>query len=282
MFIFAALILTVMLNKENYLVLFDFSKSAENALMGALSLANQCHGTVQVLHVIKSNLAEQQALALQQMSTLKKTIPGTYETSIIVGNLIEIINDFTINFNIDYVIMGTHGVKGSQKLLGSNALKLVSSGKAPFLITQEHKTLNTIKNIVLPFSFSSESLQIGKVVAHLANRYNAKIHLVGYRDNDEWLRNDMVRNQAIIKRQFSEQKANFEIVKLNIKKSFEKELIEFANSVSADLIAAAYFSGSRLIIRKNFVRDMITNSFEIPVLTINAESLKKIGNYSSI
>ena len=47
-------------------------------------------------------------------------------------------------------------------------------------------------------------------------------------------------------------------------------------------MAAAHFSGSRLSIRKNFVRDMISNEFNIPVLTLNAECIKNVGTFASI
>ncbi|MGB1041300.1 MAG: hypothetical protein ACPGVD_10535, partial [Flavobacteriales bacterium] len=184
--------------------------------------------------------------------------------------------------DIDYVIMGTHGVTGLQKVLGSKALKLVNASKKPFLITQEGKELEKIKTIVLPFSYSSESVQIGSVVSHLAKSHGAKIHLVGFQHDDEWLKNDIARNQILIKRILKESNTEYEIVKLEGKDSYESELIAYSNSVSADLIAAAHFSGSPLIIRKNFVRDLISNEFKIPVLTLNAECLHILGNFATI
>jgi len=267
---------------SNYLALTDFTKAAENALISALNLAKKDNGKVTVLHVLESNGSDLIKKAEEKIVALRSSINGSFHYKIIVGKLLKIIDKLIDELHIDYVVLGTHGVIGIQKVLGSNALKLVNSTKKPFLITQVGKTLDQINNIVLPFSFSSESIQIGKVVAMLATTYNAKVHLVGYRDNDEWLKNDMVRNQAIIKGAFKAQNANFEIVKLQRKGSFEKQLLEFAESIDADLIAAGYFNGSRLIIRKNFVRDMISNKLKIPVLTLNAESLKNIGNFGSI
>ncbi len=266
----------------NYLVLTDFTNSAKNALISALNLAKKNDGNVTILHALDSNSKEDKELAEKEMSALKASINDTFETKVIVGKLVDTISSSIDLLNIDYVIMGTHGVTGIQKLLGSKALKLVDSTKKPFLITQENKTLTEIKNIVMPFSFSSESIQIGKVAATLAKSYNAKIYLAGYRDNDEWLKNDMVRNQAVIKRAFNQLEADFEIVKLEGKSSFEEQLLEFSQSINADLIAAGYFNGSRLILRKNFVRDMICNQYSIPVLTLNAECLKNVGNFASI
>lgn len=272
-----------LINMEmNYLVLIDFTETSKNALRSALNLTKLNGGKVTALHVLASDNKDEKHLAQKEIRDLKTAVTGEFETQLLEGKLEDTVNSTIDLLSIDYVIMGTHGITGMQKVLGSKALKLVSATKKPFLITQEDRVLENIKTIVLPFSYSSESVQIGEIVALLASSFNAEIHLVGYRDDDEWLKNDMVRNQAIIKRAFKEHNANFKIVKLESKGSYEDDLIDYANSISADLIAAGHFSGSRLIILKNFVRDIITNKHNIPALTLNAECMKNVGNFASI
>ena len=268
--------------KTNYLVLIDFTETSENALRSALNLSGLNGGKVVALHVLSSDKKEEKYEATKKMEQLKTTVSGNFETQLSYGKLGELINASIDLLDIDYVIMGTHGVTGLQKVLGSKALKLVNSSKKPFLITQENKELKKIKTIVMPFSYSSESVQIGNIVAHLAQSYGAKIHLVGFQHDDEWLKNDVARNQILIKRILEKSGTEFEIVSLPGKDSYESELITYSKSISADLIAAAHFSGSTLIIRKNFVRDLISNEYNIPVLTLNAECLHILGTFATI
>ena len=125
--------------KTNYLVLTDFTESSETALKSALKLAAESGGKVVGLHALSSDNKEAKSLAQKNTRELKSKVSGEYDIQLLVGKLDDLINSSIDLLEIDYVIMGTHGVVGLQNVFGSNALKLVSSSKKPFLITQKDK-----------------------------------------------------------------------------------------------------------------------------------------------
>ena len=104
------------------------------------------------------------------------------------------------------------------------------------------------------------------------------IHLVGYRGNDEWLLRDMKTNQAIVRKHLTEHGVKYNMVTLPGKKSYEKELFEYAAVVDADLIAAAYFPQGVRALFNSFVQEMIMNEQHIPVITINAPEVMSVGS----
>ena len=67
------------------------------------------------------------------------------------------------------IVMGTHGVKGIQRLTGSYALKVIRHSKVPFIVVQTKKSSGEIKDIVLPIKFSQETKSKLSITASIAN-----------------------------------------------------------------------------------------------------------------
>ena len=60
--------------------------------------------------------------------------------------------------NVDLVLMGTHGMKGMQKLTGSWALKVIVKSKVPFIVVQDAPAdEERYHNIVFPVDFKKEN-----------------------------------------------------------------------------------------------------------------------------
>ncbi|NMB71290.1 MAG: universal stress protein, partial [Bacteroidales bacterium] len=53
--------------------------------------------------------------------------------------------------------MGTHGIKGMQKFLGSWALKVIVKAKVPFIVVQAPPASDAYKNVVFPINYRKES-----------------------------------------------------------------------------------------------------------------------------
>lgn len=270
-------------SEDLYLVPFDFTSVTEEALQYSLNLVHIAGGKVLLAHIVKN---EKEIKAAEEK--LSKVIEGLPEGDqekvsykVIEGSIFEDIDKIGELTNASIIVMGTHGVTGFQKLFGSNALKVVSSSGIPFIITQDNQLSDKVDLIIMPFSFARESVQVTQFATSLAEKYDAEIHLVGYRDKDEWLLRDMKTNQAIVRKHLTQHGVKHELVTLPGKKSYEKELMEYAKEVNADLIAAAYFSQGIKSVFHSFLEEMIQNEHKIPVLTINvAEVMAVNGNFS--
>lgn len=272
-----------MLKEPIYLVPIDFTSESESAAHLAIDLAKANNGSAYLLHIVGKS--SEKVAARQQFSEFLKDF-NEEEISLISTKVIEgdIFNDIGKAGDIlkaALIVMGTHGAHGMQKVFGSRAVKLISSSATPFLITQGKKEVDRIKNIVMPFSFAKESIQITTFVGAIARKFNATIHLCGFHDSDDWLDAKTKTNQLVVKRALDEMKASYEIVHLPPSKTYNKDLVDFAKSIDADMFAAAYYKEGILPEPNSFIQGMIENKLNLPLLTVNAEELSVINsNYS--
>lgn len=272
-----------MLKEPIYLVPVDFTTEAASAVKLALDLAKANDGSTYLLHIVSKS--SEKVSARQQfgefLSDFSKEELALISTNVIEGDIFNDIGKAGDILKAALIVMGTHGAHGMQKVFGSRAVKLINSSATPFLITQGKRDVERIKNIVMPFSFAKESIQITTFVGAIAKKFNATIHLCGFHDKDDWLDAKTKSNQLVVKRALDEMNASYEIAHLPPSKTYSRDLVEFAKSIDADMFAAAYYKEGILPAPKSFIQGMIENELNLPLMTVNAEELSVINsNYS--
>lgn len=263
-----------------YLVPYDFSPISDNALRFAIDLATYNNGSVMVLHIVGKK--SERTTATEKFKAIVAALPPNEQplvaTKVLIGDIYEDIAKASEVLSAALIVMGTHGATGMQKIFGSHALRLVSSTSTPFIIIQGLHHYTRLKTIVMPFNFEKESIQIANFAGHIAKQFNAKIHLVGYHDKDEWLENKMKSNQHVVRKFFTDNNIEHEIVNLAQGKTYAKELVKYAEQVDADLFAASYFNDSIIPSVNSFLQELVENN--IPLLTVNTEELTISSAYS--
>ena len=267
-----------------YLVPMDFSPVSINALNAAIQLAKFNDGKVLAIHIVakkseRSAAREQFETIINQLAEADRAL---VKTSVFAGSVYDDIAKAAEITSANLIVMGTHGARGMQKLMGSNALRIVSSTGAPFVILQEQGSLNSIKTIVMPFNFEKDSIQISTFAGYIAKQFNATIHLAGYHDKDEWLNGKSKTNQLVVRKIFDENNVKYQIVNLDKSKPYINALLDYADEVNADLIASSFFVDTVLPTMNSFVQALIENNRQIPLLTANAEELTITSGYSYI
>lgn len=262
-----------------YLIPYDFSSVSESALRLGLDLAIANKGKVMLLHVVKKNAEKSEAKANFKtvISKLKPNEQELTSTKVLVGDLFSDIAKAGELLDVTMIVMGTHGARGFQKIFGSHAVRMISSTDCPFLITQGKKEIDRLKTIVMPFSFEKKTIQIATFASKMAKQFNATVHLVGYHDKDEWLEKHMKQNQSLVKTHLEGNGVKCVIANIEIGSNYEKELMKYAASVDADIMAAGYFEGGIITNPNSFIQSMIENELNLPLLTVNAEDLTVSG-----
>lgn len=257
-----------------YLVPFDFSSVAENAMRIAIGMAKKNDGTAYLLNVVQRS--NQKATVRGKFGNLIDQLPEEDQkfvtSKVIDGEVYRDIGKAGDILKSPLVIMGTHGAVGMQKVFGSHVVKILENSSSPFLITHEGTNLDEVKNIAMPFSFDKETIQISQFAGHLAKQFGAKIHLIGYHDGDEWLERKLQSNQHVVREFFEDHGIETEIINIPSSKNYEDELMNYIGSNDIDILAAAYFKNG--VFRPSaFIQSMIENKYEIPLLTVNASEL---------
>ncbi len=106
----------------------------------------------------------------------------------------------------------------------------------------------------------------------MVKNYGACIHPVAQHDNNETHESAIQTNQTIVEGYMKENDIDFKIVSLLRERGFDSEFLDYAGSVHANAIAAAYSNDLKLV-TNNHLQKIIENTYHIPFLTINAEEL---------
>ena len=261
-----------------YLVPYDFTDITRSALDHAIALSKVNPGEIELLHVISKEGERNSAEG--KFSELTQSIDHKRTTKIVVGDIFKDISKTAEDEGAQLIVMGTHGAKGLQKLMGSYAIKVITSSAIPFVVTQAKRPENDLKTIVLPVDLSKESVQIVRFASDVAKKFKAEVHLVCQMQKDEWLEKKLRNNISAAKMHFKQAGIAHQVIELN-SGTFHKEVIEYGAKAKADMFAIAHFTETILPQFEAFSQGMITNSLELPVLIVNTHHASGVNaNYS--
>lgn len=270
---------------KKILIPTDFSKHAEYALKVAAQIARKNNGEIILLHMLElphqgsdavgsgKELPEIMFFKNAAINRLEELMDEDYLDGIKVSEVVlfelafeGVLKASKIN-NVDLVVMGSHGASGYKEMfIGSNAEKVVRNSEVPVLIIKKEQENFDVNNFVFASDFSEEIKKPFEKVVEFANKFDATLHLamINTPNNfkptslSEQIMNDFVSNFKINK---------FETHVYN-ESNVEKGILNFANSIDADLIGMSthgrkglshFFNGS--------ISEDLVNHASRPVIT---------------
>lgn len=261
-----------------FIVPHDFTSVGDAALEYALLLAKPKGTHIELLHIV-SNKSKGQAAYYKLLAIIEKIdLSGTdikVTPLVKVGNIFEDIGKIAEDKQAGFIIMGTHGAKGMQKVFGSYAIKVVTSTSVPFLVVQESIRPNKIEKIVVPLDETKESLQIINHAASIARIFDAEVHIVAEKQKDPRLAQQVKIRISLVNKEYQEKGVKSEIHYLEGSKAYSKKIMSFSKSIDADMVALAYYSSS-LFAFDNHAQFLITNEENLPCLIVNSKLLSKL------
>lgn len=268
------------------MVPWDFTKVAEYALEHAVKIARIDGNPIYLAHIAKKkeeveklqNILDVYAIeAFKKYSVKPRAI-------VRVGSIFTSIGEIADEIEAEMVIMGTHGMKGMQKLTGSWALKVIVSSKVPFVIVQSRPEDTKFEDIVLPIDFRREDKEKVNWLVYLYNHFNSKIHIIKTEKSDKRLHKSVNANIAFTRKILDQKHVKYDMIVAPGKKSFAKETIEYAVQIKAELIVimttkniglADYVMGAD-------EQYIIANSAKIPVMCINPRIGLTTGGFAAM
>jgi nucleotide-binding universal stress UspA family protein len=197
------------------------------------------------------------------------------EITILMGSIFSNIAKYATDSNASLVVMGTHGIKGSQKFFGSWALKVIIGSSAPFIVVQDKPpTHEKYSNIVFPIDFKSENKEKLYWAIYFGKYFHSKVHLYKYPVTDRSLQRKIDANLNFAIRFLVQNNLDYEIHSPEKSKNFNKETVEFAKQINADLIlimTTKYITFIDYIFGAREQR-IIANSAKIPVMCVNPKA----------
>ena len=267
--------------QKSIMVTWDFSFVSYNALKHALKLAHILKNNVVLFHIVEKDTGEHEASKKMAgtVEEIKKDLGEEVSFVVQQGNIFKEIADYASREenNINFVVMGTHGMKGGQKVFGSWALRVIAGSAVPFIVVQDeppHKERYT--DIVFPITFKSESREKLQWAIFLGKYLNSKIHLYKTPVLDKNLQQKVNVNLNFAIRFLIQNNIDYEIHSSSRSSSgkFQKELLAFCKKINADLIL---ITTTKHITKVDYIfgareQYLLSNNEKIPVMCVNPKS----------
>ena len=263
-------------DKEIIVVPWDFTEKAEYALAHAAKIAKMINARVHLLHIVERKIRtaehKKKEDRLNQWAQYGEKEYGV-ETGIalIPGTIFKAIAEYVNEEKASLVVMGTHGMKGMQKLMGSWALKVLVKSKVPFIVIQDKpKDMEKYQNIVFPVDFRSENKEKLKMTIFMGKYFDSKVHILKTVTADKSLLKKTNINLNFAIKYLMQNNIEYEIHEMK-RGHLAQQTIEFAEKINADLIlimttknisTVDYMLGAQ-------EQQIIANSSKIPVCCVN-------------
>jgi nucleotide-binding universal stress UspA family protein len=264
---------------------WDFTPVAEHALAHAVKISHMVHNEICILHIVDKAIKpadEGQKMAALKLiaseNSAKYNIP--IMAAIEKGSIFTAIADFVNDKDkknekeANIVVMGTHGMKGMQKLTGSWALKVIVGSKVPFIVVQDPPAdQGRFHNIVFPVDFKKENKEKIRMAIFMGKYFESKIHLLVTVSTDQSLIKKTKINLNFAIKYFAQNNIEYEIHEVS-KGNFAEQTLDFAQKINADMILIVTtknitFADYMLGATEQY---MIANSSKIPVCCVNPKS----------
>jgi len=274
--------------RQSIMVTWDFSAVSYNALRHAIKLAHILKNNIILFHIVTDPSLEESARKKleEDVDKIKKDLGEEVGYSIQHGNIFKEISDFASKEenNINFVVMGTHGMKGGQKLFGSWALRVVSGSTVPFIVVQDlPPDKDRYTDIVFPIDFKSENKEKLQWAIFLGKYLNSKIHLYKAPVMDKNLQKKVNVNLNFAIRFLIQNNIEYEIhTSARSGGKYQKELLAFCKKINADLIL---ITTTKHITKIDYMfgakeQYLISNNEKIPVMCVNPKSnFAKVGQF---
>jgi nucleotide-binding universal stress UspA family protein len=270
---------------KKILIPTDFSKHAEYALKVAAQIARKNNGEIILLHMLElpnqgsdavgsgKELPEIMFFKNAAINRLDDLMDEAYLDGIKVSKAIlfelafeGVLKASKIN-DVDMVVMGSHGASGYKEMfIGSNAEKVVRNSEVPVLIIKKEQENFDVNHFVFASDFAEEIKKPFEKVVEFANKFDATLHLAMINTPTNF------KPTSLSEQTMNEFVANFKVNKYQThiynESNVEKGILNFANSIDADLIGMSthgrkglshFFNGS--------ISEDLVNHSSRPVIT---------------
>lgn len=183
---------------KTILIPTDFSAVSKNAIHYGIEMAKVHQARIVLFHVYQlpiimgeipvalPPLDEIEADCLSSLEKIKKQLIAKYGNDLEIicrskaGFITDTISSIAEEIKADLIVVGMQGAGFvKEKIMGSNATRLIQESKIPVLVIDKHAHYQSIKNIL--FASDYHKLQNKKTLTpllHLIQTFKAKLHIL--------------------------------------------------------------------------------------------------------
>lgn len=271
---------------EPIVIAVDFSNTSIHCIEYAIPIANKMKTDIVMVWVDK--ITAQESLypdtSTQNRNEAKKRfdeLVGIYSKKLGKGLKIDYklrkgkvyheVDNLAKSLHAQLIVAGAHGISGYEEYwIGSNAFKMVTTATVPVItVRQDFQIKKSIETIVVPIDNSSETIQKLPYTVRLAQTFGSEIHVVTTHSSH-------LKSIQRLAEKYAQQAVQYLIghdIKYKtdsiVSTDITKSVINFANSIHADLITIMTEQETPLNILLGPHAQQLVNQSAIPVLSIH-------------
>jgi nucleotide-binding universal stress UspA family protein len=269
---------------KKILVPTDYSDCANNAVGVAKAVAAKSQAELFVLHLEEmvpevAHVLHQTAVeenphhvghARYQLEQLITSLEneGLKAKAVFVPNEgREAIEDYIKPYEIDFMVMGSHGAKGIKSIIGSNTLRVIKNSSVPVLVVKRPIQKFNPKKVLFASTFREDVSKPLKEVIAFARLWNAELDLVFLNMLSHLIEDHEAKRIMSMQLESTPDL----MVTLNISETNDEEwgISKFAEEVNSDVIAVVFdtHTGFNRLFNAS-VAEKLINHATIPILII--------------
>lgn len=275
--------------KDIVLVPTDFSETCQNAINHGVELAEFLDYRLVILHVINRDSKSQLKKEKQDISAISNKLNDiandirensrvAVDTLTREGSIFNEIHQSASDIGAKLMVLGTHGKKGMQYLVGSFALKVVTKSPVPTIIVQQRSFGHGYKKIVFPINSFTEARQQVQWAIHMSKIFGSVINIFRQPHTNPSMAGKIKVVTAQIEEAFMKYKIQYTIESAEKVSNFGDQMIAYAATEKADMIMimtdADIFSPD--FNAGAWDEKMMFNQPQIPVMCINPVMTGKV------
>jgi nucleotide-binding universal stress UspA family protein len=186
---------------EDILLPFDGSDGAAEVLHHASEIAHWADATIRILYVADTTrdsvtvvegqtvdaLVQQGEDVVEEAAKTLDTLAVSYDTDVVQGNPAPTIVEYAERYDMDLIVMPTHGREGvSRYLIGSVSEKVVRLSSVPVLTVRmqpDEQLTFPYENILIPTDGSAAARYAADYVVEFAAFLDATVHVLSVVDD---------------------------------------------------------------------------------------------------
>lgn len=270
------------------LVPTDFSEVCNNAAAHAAGIAKRLNFSVCLVHIIdkytrtwlKNNDFDASVVENKlgaQVAQLADEYQIQVTSHVREGDIFSTLGDVTSDLGANLVVMATHGKTGFQRLMGSNAIRVVTDSPVPVLVVQKRRFNDGYHKIVFPISNDMEVRQKVSLAINLQKRFDGTLILIQDYESDLLLRNQLETKTQQIMDALRRNDVQFRLLRTD-DGDFAASVISHSVAEEADLILVMSLADGETpgFFFNTWSEKLMFNTAQIPVICINPVDYGKI------
>lgn len=259
----------------------DFTQQSVWALTVAARLVRKNGGIIHLLHIVdsridygKENIEKVRVNLFEFARNYQHELGVSIIPNVETGSIFQTIGEMSNRLGVKIIVMGTHGIKGIQKVIGSYAIRVILGSNVPVILINDMPHSEGFNKVIIPFDTNASIDKVIEKVIESGRLFQSYIYLFSHIGAMSSLRKK--RTLGNINKAVKQiRSAGLECKSIIMQNDFQDlsdAIIRYSHNINADIIAIPLQTrtyGKEFIISQTVLQ--LLDEIPLPLWVFNTE-----------